>query len=104
MARGKRSADRRATLDTSGEPARALLYIRVSTNDQAREGLSLPAQLRACQQYAARQGWVIEDEYQDVLSGRRDDRPGYSRLLHDVRRLREGRRPVTVVVPWLHRF
>ena len=82
----------------------ALLYSRVSTEEQEREGLSLPAQLKDCRRYAAGLGWVIGDEYRDVLSGRRDDRPGYQRLLADVRRLRAEGRPVAVVVKWLHRL
>ena len=53
----------------------ALIYTRVSKDDQAREGVSLDAQLKDCRRYAARQGWVLGGEYQDVLSGKRDDRP-----------------------------
>src|SRR5438067_2033021 len=77
----------------------ALIYTRVSTEDQAREGVSLDAQLAESRRYAARQGWIIAGEFQDVMSGKRDDRPAYQALLTEVRRLRaQGRRAAVVVV------
>src|SRR3954470_23196949 len=76
----------------------ALIYTRVSSEEQARDGVSLDAQLAECRRYAAQLGWVLGSEFQDVLSGKRDDRPAYQALLSDVRRLRaEGRRVVVVV-------
>src|SRR5439155_5309710 len=82
----------------------ALLYTRVSTDEQAREGLSLDAQLSDCRRYAAGLGWVLGSEHQDVLKGTRDDRPQYQALLAEVRRLRAAGRSVAVVVAALDRF
>jgi len=82
----------------------ALIYTRVSSDEQAREGLSLDAQLADCRRHAAQHGWIIGDEYQDVLSGTRDDRPQYQALLSHVRRRREQGAPVVVVVAKLDRF
>src|SRR5438045_4647935 len=82
----------------------ALIYTRVSTDEQAREGVSLDAQLSECRRYAARPGWVLGDEYQDILSGKLDDRPQYQALLAAVRRLRAEGRTVAVVVAALDRF
>lgn len=82
----------------------ALGYSRVSSDEQGREGLSLPAQVAACRDYARRQGWSIGAEFQDVMTGKRDDRPGYQALLDEVRSLRAQGRPVVVVVAWLHRL
>jgi DNA invertase Pin-like site-specific DNA recombinase len=42
---------------------KALIYTRVSKDEQAKDGLSLPAQLRACRRYAADRGWVIGGEH-----------------------------------------
>ena len=81
-----------------------LIYTRVSSEDQAREGVSLDSQLAECRRYTAHQGWLIGGEYQDVLSGTRDDRPQYQRLLTEVRCLRAAGTPVTVVVAALDRF
>jgi len=82
----------------------ALIYTRVSSDEQRREGLSLGTQLVACRRYAAERGWLVGGEYQDVLSGKRDDRPRYQELLTEVRRLRAEGRRVVVIVAWLHRF
>jgi DNA invertase Pin-like site-specific DNA recombinase len=82
----------------------ALIYTRVSSDEQAREGVSLDAQLAACRRYAAEKGWVLGKEYQDVLSGKRDDRREYQQLLADIRRLRAEGRPLAVVVMRLDRL
>jgi site-specific DNA recombinase len=82
----------------------ALIYTRVSSDEQAREGISLDAQLHECRQYAARQGWLLGPEYQDVMSGTRDDRPQYQALLTEVRRLRAEGHRVVVIVAALDRF
>jgi hypothetical protein len=58
----------------------ALLDTRVSGAEHQREGLSLDAQTHATRSYAAMQGWAIAGEYQDILSGARDDRPRYQGL------------------------
>src|SRR5918995_1583861 len=78
--------------------ATALIYTRVSSEEQAREGVSLDAQLTECRRYAAQHGWVLGPEFQDVLSGKRDDRPAYQALLAEVRRLRPEGHSVVVVV------
>src|SRR5262245_53953793 len=82
----------------------ALIYTRVSTEDQANEGVSLGAQLAACRQYAKAYAWMIGAEFQDVLSGKRTDRPAYQALLNEVRRLRAEGRNVVIVVSRLDRF
>ena len=96
---------KRAAAPTGSSVTTALIYTRVSSEDQAREGISLDVQLAECRRYVAwRDGWIIGQEYQDVLSGTRDDRSDYQRLLADARRLRAAGRPVVVVVTALDRF
>src|SRR5215216_7973229 len=82
----------------------ALIYTRVSSEEQAREGVSLDAQLTESRRYAAQHGWMLGQEFQDVLSGKGDDRPAYQALLGDVRRLRAEGRSVVVVVFRLDRL
>jgi DNA invertase Pin-like site-specific DNA recombinase len=82
----------------------ALVYTRVSGYEQEREGLSLPAQLANCRRYTSAHGWPIYVEYQDAMTGKRDDRPSYQELLAEVRRLRAEGQQVVVVVNWLHRL
>jgi len=62
-------------------PRRAILYARVSTDEQARSGYSLSQQLEALREYAAREGYEILDEITDPgKSGATLDRPGLDRL------------------------
>jgi DNA invertase Pin-like site-specific DNA recombinase len=64
---------------------RAALYIRVSSDRQAKEGDSIPAQREALRQYAQSHHMQIYGEYiDDGVSGTREDRDELSRLLSDV--------------------
>ena len=64
---------------------RAALYIRVSSDRQAKEGDSIPAQREALRQYAQSHHMQIYGEYiDDGVSGTRADRDELSRLLADV--------------------
>jgi DNA invertase Pin-like site-specific DNA recombinase len=61
---------------------RVALYTRVSTEDQAREGFSLAAQLDRLRFYAKAQGWEVAGEYVDEgHSGRTTRRPAYERMM-----------------------
>ena len=85
---------------TAGATQRCAIYTRVSTEEQGREGASLPMQLGACRKHAAASGWVIVDELRDVQSGLATDRVAYQRVL-DLARARA----VDVVLVWcLDRF
>ena len=70
---------------------RAVVYIRVSTKDQARrdgnpEGYSLPTQRKTCQAKAEALGAVIVEEYLDKDTGTRTDkRAAMQALLRRVR-------------------
>lgn len=94
----------RATSKAGSGITQGLLYIRVSSDDQEREGYSLPAQLADCRRYAAQQGWVIAQEYVDVLKGTRDDRPEYQAMLTEARRLSAAGQEAAIVCKWLHRL
>jgi site-specific DNA recombinase len=54
---------------------RAILYARVSTDDQAEKGYSLPTQLEAMRNYAQDNGMKVVRELQDDYSGAKLDRP-----------------------------
>jgi site-specific DNA recombinase len=63
---------------------RAVIYTRVSTEDQAREGFSLDAQRNRLTAYCEAKGWLTAEFYTDEgQSGRTDDRPAYQKMLHD---------------------
>jgi site-specific DNA recombinase len=62
-------------------PKRAILYARVSTDEQARSGYSLAQQLDALRAYAAREGYEVLEEVQDPgQSGASLERPGMDRV------------------------
>jgi site-specific DNA recombinase len=62
-------------------PKRAILYARVSTDEQARTGFSLAQQLEALREYAAREGYDVLEEVQDAgQSGASLERPGMDRV------------------------
>jgi site-specific DNA recombinase len=64
--------------NTNGHgPKRAILYARVSTDEQARSGYSLAQQLEALRDYTAREGYEVLEEVQDPgQSGASLERPG----------------------------
>ena len=62
-------------------PKRAILYARVSTDEQARSGYSLAQQIEALREYAAQEGYEILEEVQDAgQSGASLERPGMDRV------------------------
>jgi site-specific DNA recombinase len=67
------------------KPTRFALYTRVSTEDQAKEGFSLAAQLDRLRHYVRAQGGEVAGEYVDEgHSGRTTKRPQYQRMMADI--------------------
>ncbi len=50
-------------------------YLRVSTDKQGRNGLGMEAQRQAVENYLNGGSWELLEEYVEVESGKRDDRP-----------------------------
>jgi len=60
---------------------RVVTYSRVSTEDQAKHGYSLPSQIEACRKYAEEHDWTVVAEISDDgISGATLDRPGFDRI------------------------
>lgn len=74
----------------SAKMFRAGLYARVSTNDQQ----TIPLQVRALREYAARRGWAIALQVKEVGSGA-SERQLREKLLESARR-----REIDVVLVW----
>lgn len=63
---------------------KAALYARVSTEDQAKEGFSIPAQLKRLHAYCRARDWDVASEYVDNgMSGRDTRRAGYQRMMDE---------------------
>lgn len=91
---GYRTAQTRKVFGHPGKPPKAALraglYARVSTNDQQ----TLPMQLRALREYAARRGWIIAMQVKEVGSGAAQ-RQMREKLIEAARR-----REIDVVLVW----
>ena len=59
---------------------RVIIYSRVSTDAQERDGTSLDTQESACLDFARRQGWAVVECVRDAASGASLDRPGIERV------------------------
>jgi site-specific DNA recombinase len=66
---------------------RAGVYLRVSSKEQAEEGLSLEAHEQQARDYAFARGWIVVGVYSDAgVKGTLDSRPELDRMLADVER------------------
>src|SRR4051812_34439158 len=74
---------------------RVVIYSRVSTDAQERDGSSLETQERACLNYSQAAGWTVVELVRDAESGYTLERPGIAR----VRQLLQSQ-TVTVVLSY----
>ena len=67
------------------EPVKVAIYTRVSTEDQAKEGFSLGAQLDKLRSYCKARDWIVGGEYiDDGYSGRNVKRPAYTKMMEEM--------------------
>ena len=66
-------------------PCHALLYARVSSKDQEREGYSIPAQQKLLRQYASDHRLTIVREFVDVETAKQVGRTGFREMLAFLR-------------------
>ena len=59
----------------------AVLYARVSSKDQEKEGFSIPAQLELLRGYAAAQGFTVLQEFVDVETAKQAGRTGFGQMI-----------------------
>ena len=60
---------------------KAVLYARVSSAEQEREGFSIPAQQRLLREYAAKNDLVIAEEFVDVETAKQAGRTNFTKML-----------------------
>jgi site-specific DNA recombinase len=60
---------------------RAVIYARVSSKEQEKEGFSIPAQLKLLKEYAAAQGFAIAHEYVDVETAKQAGRVAFGEMV-----------------------
>lgn len=62
-------------------------YIRVSTQEQAKEGYSIPAQTKCLKSYCSARNWILHELYIDPgYSGAKMERPALQKMLSDIKK------------------
>src|SRR4051812_25745446 len=59
----------------------AVIYARVSSKEQEKEGFSIPAQSKLLKEYAAANGFAIAQEYVDVETAKHTGRAAFGEML-----------------------
>ncbi|MEK5104031.1 recombinase family protein [Cytobacillus sp. FSL M8-0252] len=66
---------------------RVAIYVRVSTQEQAKEGFSIPAQIESLRAFCKSQGWEIVEEYKEEGKSAKDlDRPKMQEMMKDLKK------------------
>lgn len=66
---------------------RVAIYVRVSTDEQAKEGFSIPAQRERLRAFCESQGWEIAHEYiEEGWSAKDINRPKMQQMLRDIKK------------------
>ena len=64
---------------------RAVIYARVSSKEQEKEGYSIPAQLKLLKDYAAAEGFTVAKEYVDVETAKQTGRCAFGEMVNWLR-------------------
>src|SRR5512139_1199584 len=80
----------------------AVIYARVSSKEQEKEGFSIPAQLKLLTKYAGDQGLKVVQKYVDVETAKQTGRSGFAEMVDYFKKQHEptaqkGPRPVLLV-------
>jgi len=74
----------------------AVLYARVSSREQEREGFSIPAQQALLKKYAADNGFAIVEEFIDVETAKKSGRASFTKMLAMLKK-KGDKAPVVLV-------
>ena len=59
----------------------AVLYARVSSDEQEKEGYSIPAQTKLLREYASNEGFEVAEEFVDVETAKTTGRSGFDAIV-----------------------
>src|SRR5882672_3665329 len=74
-------------------PPTAVMYARVSSKEQEKEGFSIPAQLKVLRGYAEEHGFIVLQEYVDVETAKRVGRTGFSAMVEFFKKQTKTKTP-----------
>ena len=86
----------------SSKPAKAVIYCRVSSIKQTREGDGLSSQETRCREFAGHRGYAVVEVFRDDVSGSLKERPGMRAMLAFLKRQRKE--PHVVVIDDISRL
>jgi DNA invertase Pin-like site-specific DNA recombinase len=66
---------------SSSARLQAVIYARVSSKEQEKEGFSIPAQLKLLRGYAAAQGLTVAQEYVDIETAKQIGRAAFGEMV-----------------------
>lgn len=69
------------TINAPKQSRPAVIYARVSSKDQEREGFSIPAQLELLRTYAEANGFTVLQEFVDVETAKVTGRGGFGQMV-----------------------
>ena len=70
-------------------PLTAVLYARVSSKEQEKEGFSIPAQLKLLRGYAEEHGFTVSQDYIDIETAKRAGRTGFTAMVEFFKKQRK---------------
>ena len=73
---------------------KCVIYARVSSREQERDGYSIPAQLKLLNDYAVKNGLLIEKEFTDNETAKKEGRTNFEAMLNFLRRNKD----VTIIL------
>ena len=86
----------RNSVTTERARKQAVIYARVSSKEQEKEGFSIPAQLKLLKEYAAAQGFKVAQEYVDVETAKATGRTAFGEMVAYLRAHPSGSRVMLV--------
>src|SRR5215472_1074414 len=75
----------KSTRFPEGSRNQAVIYARVSSKEQEKEGFSIPAQLKLLQEYAAAHGFTVTQEHVDVETAKQTGRYACGKMVAYLR-------------------
>lgn len=73
-----------------------VIYARVSSKDQERDGFSIPAQLRLLRDYAVARKLSVAEEFVDIETAKQGGRTGFGEMVRYLKRRSGGERVILV--------
>jgi site-specific DNA recombinase len=80
-AKHMKKASKPASATAKPDRRQAVIYARVSSKEQEKEGFSIPAQLKLLKEYAAAQGLAVAQEYVDVETAKQTGRAAFGEMV-----------------------